>query len=188
MPMHRVSVAFVVLAAVVSASPVLVSGQAKPTSWTVGRTPDGQPDLQGYWTNATYTPLERPAELAGKEFLTEAEAAAYEKQQQLRENSQAKDDIHYDNVIWQSETTGRASPAQLVDLRTRRRQDSPLTREGRHERQPAPQRHAAAGRLTPPSTRSLGERCISWGNEGPPMLGSRYYKRTCSSSRATAPS
>jgi hypothetical protein len=43
------------------------------------RTPDGQPDLQGVWTNSTLTPLERPAELAGKTYFTEQEAAEYEK-------------------------------------------------------------------------------------------------------------
>jgi len=47
-----------------------VKTSSKP--WTLPRTPDGQPDLQGVWTNATITPLERPVELAGKEFLTEA--------------------------------------------------------------------------------------------------------------------
>ena len=35
------------------------------------RTPDGQPDLQGYWTNLTYTPLERPAALGTKAMYTE---------------------------------------------------------------------------------------------------------------------
>src|SRR6185369_6836503 len=44
------------------------------------RTADGHPDLQGVWTNATLTPLERPAELAAKATLTEQEAAAYQKQ------------------------------------------------------------------------------------------------------------
>lgn len=44
------------------------------------RTPDGQPDLQGIWTNATITPFERPANLAGKQTLTEEEAAALERQ------------------------------------------------------------------------------------------------------------
>src|SRR5271166_5102686 len=48
-------------------------------AWTTPRTPDGQPDLQGIWTNATITPFERPAELAGKATLTEQEAAASEK-------------------------------------------------------------------------------------------------------------
>src|SRR5277367_5377501 len=38
--------------------------QAKASkSWTLPRTPDGQPDFQGYWTNATYIPLERPKAL-----------------------------------------------------------------------------------------------------------------------------
>ena len=43
-------------------------------------TPWGDPDLQGTWTNQTLTPLERPAELAGKPVLSEAEAAEYEAQ------------------------------------------------------------------------------------------------------------
>src|SRR6476619_1798473 len=70
-----------------SANPVSAKPASKST-WTPTRTLDGQPDLQGYWTNATFTPLERPAELAGKEFLTEAEAAHYQQQQELRKNSQ----------------------------------------------------------------------------------------------------
>jgi hypothetical protein len=48
--------------------------------WAAPRTTDGQPDLQGVWTNATITPLERPAALKGKAFLTEAEAVAFEEQ------------------------------------------------------------------------------------------------------------
>jgi len=49
----------------------LAAQVAKP--WTPAKTPDGQPDLQGVWTNPTITPFERPRELAGKEFLTEKE-------------------------------------------------------------------------------------------------------------------
>jgi hypothetical protein len=60
------------------------SGQAPAKAapgrpWTQGRTPDGQPDLQGIWTNPTITPFERPVELAGKAYLTEQEAAEQEK-------------------------------------------------------------------------------------------------------------
>jgi len=58
------------LAAILSAT---LSGQNIP------RAADGHPDLQGVWTNATITPLERPAQFAGKATLTDAEAAALEK-------------------------------------------------------------------------------------------------------------
>jgi hypothetical protein len=42
------------------------------------RLPDGQPDLEGVWTNATITPFERPPDLADKAVFTAEEAAAYE--------------------------------------------------------------------------------------------------------------
>ena len=62
--------------------PAIANAQAPPAgpAWASPRTSDGQPDLEGTWTNATITPLERPRALAGKAFLTEAEAAAFEKQ------------------------------------------------------------------------------------------------------------
>ncbi len=48
------------------------------------RTPWGSPDLQGVWTTATLTPLERPDELADKASLTEDERAALETQAEAR--------------------------------------------------------------------------------------------------------
>ena len=70
-----------VVSAVVATAPV--AGQAGATSpktngstpkaYAAARTPDGQPDLQGFWTNATYTPLER-AKNVTKEFYTREEA------------------------------------------------------------------------------------------------------------------
>src|SRR5436190_8889463 len=74
------SAAFVL--AFVFLGPTTVTAQTRGAAakrWTAPRTPDGQPDLQGIWTNATITPLERPKELAGKEFFTEQEAAEDEK-------------------------------------------------------------------------------------------------------------
>src|SRR5206468_1822758 len=145
--------------------------------WNPPPTPEGQPDFQGYWTNATFTPLERPAEFAGKEFLTDAEAAAYAKKRELQENTQAKDDIHYDNVLWQTEKYSKSLSARRSSLIFDPADGHipPLT--------PAAQQRAAvradAARQRGPADaaadRSLGERCISWGNEGPPMLGATYY-------------
>ena len=45
----------------------------------IPRTADGHPDLQGFWTNVTLTPMERPAQFAGKVTLSDPEAQAYEK-------------------------------------------------------------------------------------------------------------
>jgi hypothetical protein len=64
-----------VLALAVSASPV--AGQTKP--WTPPLTPDGKPDLQGMWLNISATPLERPQQLAGRQFLTDEEVAELKK-------------------------------------------------------------------------------------------------------------
>ena len=96
------------------AEPAAKDAGKAPKSWTQPRTPDGQPDLQGYWTNGTYIPLERPKELAGKEFYTEAEAAAFEKKRVQDEHSQAADDVHYDNVIWQGDKWAKGA----MSLRT----------------------------------------------------------------------
>ena len=51
------ALAAVTLALFVSAALVAAQGKGK----AIPRTPDGRPDMQGYWTNQTFTPLERPA-------------------------------------------------------------------------------------------------------------------------------
>ena len=60
---------------------LLVSAQTASKK-PIPRTADGHPDLQGVWTNATLTPMERPASFAGKLNLTEAEAKAFENKSQ----------------------------------------------------------------------------------------------------------
>jgi hypothetical protein len=56
-------------------------------TWSVPRTPDGHPDLQGTWTNATLTPLERPRQLGERRILTEDEVAALEGQAAARQHA-----------------------------------------------------------------------------------------------------
>ena len=144
-------------------------------AWTAPRI-DGHPDLQGFWTNATYTPLERPKELGTKEFYTEAEAAEFERQAVLKEHSQAANDIHYDNVTWQSEHYSKIVSNRRTSLifDPPDGRVPPLTPEGQKReaaRRQAAREHGAADSA---DVRTLGERCITWGNDGPPMIGSTY--------------
>jgi hypothetical protein len=169
-------VTFLIVIPTRGAEPGAKDGAKAAKTWSPPRTPDGQPDLQGYWTNGTYIPLERPKDLGHKEFYTEAEAAAVEKKKLQDDHSQAADDIHYDNVIWQGDKYAKGSPS----LRTSIVFDPP---DGRlPPLSPQGQKHAAELKALLPHReavesaeyRSLGERCISWGADGPPLLGSTY--------------
>ena len=146
------------------------AGASAPT-----RTPHGQPDLQGFWTNDSYTPLERPEALGDKELYTPEEAAKLLESRLARLRSQPADAVHYDDAIWQAENYGKvASLRTSIIFEPRNGRLPPLTASAR-ERLP---RQRALQRGTEPSAsakdRSLGERCISWGNVGPPMLPPTY--------------
>ena len=69
-----------VLASSLIAAVILMASfvSAQSQDYIVPRTPHGQPDLQGLWTNDTITPMERPASLQGRAFLTEDEITAME--------------------------------------------------------------------------------------------------------------
>jgi hypothetical protein len=54
-------------------SPAAKAGPAPKTAW-------GEPDLQGIWTDDYQTPMQRPTKYANKEFFTDAERAALDKQ------------------------------------------------------------------------------------------------------------
>lgn len=67
-----------------------------PNGWTPPRTAWGDPDLQGYWLNFTYTPLERPRELAGKALYTVEEAVEAFKKAVASDSDADPTTVHYD--------------------------------------------------------------------------------------------
>jgi hypothetical protein len=147
--------------------------------WTVPRTPDGQPDLQGIWNNATLTPMERPAQYAGKATLTAQEAEAFEKEElgnvnaDRRDGSSVTDVNRAYNEFWRDR--GKITP----DRRTSLIIDPP---DGRvPPLTPAAQKRAAdlaaqskGHDFDGPENRSLAERCIAVPNAGPPMMPANY--------------
>jgi len=154
---------------------VLLAGTLAAQKYTPPRTPDGQPDLQGVWTNVTITPLERPANLVGKQFFTPAEARQYEKDTVDRNNADRRDggaqaDLNRAyNDAWYDRGT------KVVEtLRTSLVIDPPDGRIPRKD-QGAPAVPAGFGRPPEgPEDRSLPERCILWPTAGPPMMPSFY--------------
>ena len=67
---HSLRLSLLILAAI----PNLIFAQ----DYLVPRLANGQPDFSGVWTNDTITPIERPASLADRAFLSEDEIAAME--------------------------------------------------------------------------------------------------------------
>ena len=153
---------------------------AQTRGYTPAKTPDGQPDLQGIWTNVTLTPFERSADMKDKAFFTSDEAAAFEKQLIERNNADRRDggpeaDVgRAYNDAWYDRGT-----KVVKTLRTSLVVDPP---DGRvpamlPDAQKRQQERLAQNRGRPfdgPENRSLAERCLIWPTLGPPMLPSFY--------------
>jgi hypothetical protein len=173
----------VVLLASVSlpgAAPPAAARASAPKNWNPPRTADGQPDLQGVWTNPTLTPLERPTEFAGKEFLTEQEAADYVRRTLQRVNSDRRDggaqvdvDRSY-NEFWRDRGNNLVADRRsslIVDPPDGRVPPlTPAAQKRVEESRAWMEEHATDG----PEGRSLAERCIAWATAGPPMLPGPY--------------
>ncbi|PYQ98165.1 MAG: hypothetical protein DMF96_11705 [Acidobacteria bacterium] len=129
-------------------------GSAAGQTKTAALRPPSTPDIQGIWNFATITPLERPADLAGKEFFTEQEAAQYEKDVLARTNMDRR---------------------LIVDPRNGR--IPPLTagaKERQAERQAANRGHEFDG----PENRPLFERCLILQGAGAPTTPTAYNNNT----------
>jgi len=166
----------------VLAGAVFAAPPGTPPAATAGasiRTPDGKPDLEGYWSNASVTPLERSKELGSKAFYTPAEAAAFAKKQIATPEATGRGtyaDVHYNMAQYGLD---KSSLSIAPNLRTSLIYDPPdgqippMTPEARKrnaERAARDKGHEFDG----PENRGLAEQCILWGNEGPPMMPVGY--------------
>jgi hypothetical protein len=156
----------------------LAAGQAK--KYTPPRTPDGQPDLQGFWTNSTYTPLERPRNVT-KEFYTQEEALEAEKKAAAQESEQTTpgtvEDVHYD---FSQFGLDRSQSARSLNLRTSLIVDPqdgrlpPLTAQGAKTAAARAEAEKLVGRWDSAQSNQLDDRCIIFLGSGPPMLPAGY--------------
>ena len=154
---------------------------ARTRTWTVPRTSDGHPDLQGFWNNTTYVPLERPKDVT-KEFYTREEAVERVKRAAAEESEQTEPgtiaDVHYDFTQFGLDRS--QSPIGL-NLRTSLIVDPPdgrlppMTEEGRKRNAARAEARKRMGAATDAvQNQPLSVRCILMDRDGPPMLPGAY--------------
>jgi hypothetical protein len=201
---HRWLASSIVVVALLTVGTAPAAGQSRSAANLTGatsalRAPDGKPSLQGNWDFRTITPLERPASQANQPVLSEAEAAAIQKEAESRKarlaapsevRSQprapggggvavgAYNDFWLDfgtNVVGDRRTSLIVDPpdGRLPALTAgAKRQVASLVEDLALQR---PIRVLDAGtRADGPEDRGLAERCIVGFNAGPPMMPSAY--------------
>jgi len=147
----------------------------------VPRTPDGRPDLQGVWSFAWATPLQRPEAFANKPVLSDAEAAAFLKDLpnggcrfvKCDGSAEGRLESAYDDSWYDA-------GSKLADNRTSLVVDPPdgrvpaLTPEA--QKKVAEMRAQDRGRalIDGPEQATLVDRCLVGFNSGPPMSSSAY--------------
>ena len=153
----------------------------------VPRTAWGDPDLQGVWDYWTFTPLERPVEFAGRDALTDEEAALLGQQGHADALARDRDGPAegspgaYGQQVWtdRARATALTQSSLLVDPPDGKIPPLTEAEAGRIDAAPAtgarPVRTRAKGIGTDgPEDRGLAERCLMGFSTGPPMLPGGY--------------
>jgi len=149
-----------------SEAPSAIASNSKP--WVLPRTSAGQPDLEGVWNFAMLTPLERPREFAGREFLTDAEVADLERRAAEREDGRPPDDPRTEpsvHPVWWLDYGKHVASTRRTSLIV----DPPdgqvpaLTPDARRRQAARAEARKTRGPADGPEDRNLFERCITRG-------------------------
>jgi hypothetical protein len=150
----------------------------EPRKFTPPRTPWGEPDLQGTYSNRTITPFERPANVNGREFFTKEEVAALESRAQQSggdegRNKGSRQDVEraYNDFWWDRGTKVTTPRTSLVvdppDGKVPAQTEAAKARAADEPKRPAFRGAGATGRGADTwLDRSTFERCITRGMPG----------------------
>ncbi len=177
---------------VACASATLVSGQspaapggrpADPARWTPPRTPWGDPDLSGIYSNSDESgiPFERPARFEGRrnEDLTpkELEALRVERRKASAASSVAEDRPVDREVFWENLNAVNSRGWLVVDPPDGKVPPTTAEAQQRAAARAEARRRSGRGPADAASDRSLYDRCITRGLPGsmmPAIYGSSY--------------
>ncbi len=188
-----------VLKVLVISSSFFLSFNVMANNWSVPKTSDGHPDLQGFWTNATITPLERDVKYGDRGTFNEDEVVSLEgadaafREQELAptDPSLTVEDLPKDcgggfsgvncgyNNFWVDPGTkimrvdGEPRTSMITNPKNGR---VPMLLPAGRARLAKMYANYASGENAGPEARALGERCLmSFGSSaGPPMIPLLY--------------
>jgi len=187
----RIATAIATIIAGMTALSGMAADTTAPKGWKVARTLDGHPDLQGIWTTATLTRLERPDQFGDRLVLTAEEAKKIEgTEADYVANAAKPSDLNKANPDCSSFQFGCGynnfwidRGSQVVTMNGEKRTsiliDPPngkvptLTKE---RQQALGAQRRGRGANDGPETRTLSDRCLlAFGSSsGPPMLPVLY--------------
>src|SRR5262249_23896779 len=184
-----------VLAVMIALALVVPANAGAQTGAWTKKTPDGQPDLQGFWSSQTNAPLERDPNCGTKEFWTAEElskgirtcarpdaspttgqrgrggAPAAGGQRGRGERSNGEVDPHYDTAQFGLNLRTIAANNRTSLIVGPEGRDPPLTPFGQELQADLAKQRTS---FDSAESRPLTERCIIWNAQGPPMMSPGY--------------
>ena len=191
MKRHRKKLIRTLVLSSLVAGTTLLSSALADDGWELGRTINGQPDLQGVWANNSITPVERPEMFADREYLSDEEMQFLERR--MSELTAGGGDALFGESVLDAAFSGNETSRdaqtgnydqqwmveRTLDNRTSQIIDPPDGRfPARTPKAIALGRELAAYRQEHPADSWLdfdaGDRCLLGLNAGPPIIPAAY--------------